>query len=569
LSLAKCVRVNVCQLPSVKFQRFPDAVSTLSDAGFRLTVELPSSLLVARPSLIITALHTVPSFELDRVGSGRKELVLRTSGSTDIFGEGIAELSVDGHQCFSRDFTATCDAGYHASGQRCKRVPAQALCASAKVHAAKAEHALAQFMAIGTSLHVALDRAAFDFCQLRLTPIFYATSAYAVGKGMNLETTGRFAVHGHCAQQPACKFDQFGPILLQCPSTHVEVGNRCRPKLNSGCPPGFAFEDDRCKRLPLVRLASTDAIYEQLHKVRDSSFKILNSTVNVDGDFVLNWTVTCPQEGWIECSPARGLLGPNNRVAIISTLLNATGKSDSSVTNTDLRGVITMQSAVPGHTHEHDLNGGFDGQTSRVELRVQVIADCYLTEEDVTLWVTGERTPIRPFGTSKAPQVLWKSLPLEVRVAAYDCERLEVLRPVSFEIWQSSSPGTKILLTRRRPEDNVYVAQLSAEFFDVGSATYTLLLSSPEGAVRILQFELEVTTTMLATFIVVGAIGTGLLALAIILFRLSRRHQGRLKSLFWSFLQYELLLAAELALEVWDITSTPGPRPRPRLRTHS
>jgi hypothetical protein len=237
---------------------------------------------------------------------------------------------------------------------------------------------------------------------------------------------------------------------------------------------------------------------------------------------------------------------------------DASGLNDTSIAGPYTATITVRSNMNSGRSEEFFMN-----QTNhlRMDVEVSIRAMANITEEDVRVETSSGSKPIRNTEDYVVP-----GESLLVYVYARDYERQNISRPdqqILLELVRdlcSDEDATKVLMMVHIGE-NIFRGEIPANWIAL-EGDYSLQLN---GTVRRLsKFHVKEIGCIFVIVAVSTAIALGILAVFLIV--LVYRHRDRARELITSFLQFEMLIFAELFFDVIDIV---GRNPSPAFTAKS
>ena len=435
-----------------------------------------------------------------------------------------------------------------------------------------------QSLLLGSALAVSspsVDQAYHSSCRVKLTPYMRTVSRRLQFK-FHLTSTGRFMLQGACpsasihASLQPCTYRRFENFVLACRTDQLQVGLQCEER-RSGCPNGFTLHLGRCFQIPLL-LALQSFSRDQsvvIEAPKSSRARMASTEILIQlakGDFDVSWEVACAPQGWLQCGQTTGRLSRKHNtggdsapsVATLPLLAMSRSYPDSTVA-AEPSAIIRFSARVLGS----DSNLSFSGQSEQMRVIMRVTAEPDLNRS--TLRVSSDADGnAHSFRVKELVYVTlrcddFEGLPIHrdqnvyVRVLSTLQGRRSLGDPPA-STDKSSNPAVRMLYDAMRQEHRVV---LPGKLFPYENR-YHLHISLGESASSASEErfqEIEVLESSNVQLAVGVFIACALVVLLLIMAFLVSKHPQHARRILFSFFKFELMLALDCGMEIWDFAS--------------
>jgi hypothetical protein len=580
LSRALCVRLEVCAVvTALNIMRQAVPNSTIADPLMSAQVQITESSLHSVPSLTIISSSSGVAQQL-QAGSRSVYMGVGTLLKVGVYD---TALIIGTQECVDAmpALDVVCSAGHAWDGRQCVRAHELSVCGKSAISLAyetrNSSFADASRALIGSALTFQLPEDHLRACDVQLVPVPKAAQSFPARTRAQLLRIGDYTLRGECRTRVPCIFSEYGRLRFVCPPTHRQVGRLCKPQENKTCSGSFVrlTNDDHspCKRLPLLTISTESSTYIVAQKTKDNQTQGTTLSAKlVSGDFDVDWAADCPDDvEWLECARSTGHLAPRSPVGEMTLRLITQGQPDYSC-GEDRKVKLPLLSQAKG------LPNGttYDGQKTLLPLTVRFISVPYLSEVDVSIFsistgLVRSRTKYARDSSSSATVcsrgscsasagafLLPWSNQVEIEIALYDSDRLPIKRPVGLLVTLPGEEGgvDNFVGFQQIEGSNVFSASLPNTWWAYGAVRYRIEIKtdSTESPVRL---EIEFETSTVVKVAIAATLGAGLVILVFVLVRMVLRAGDKTaaKKILLSFLQFELFLGLEVAVELWDVCS--------------
>jgi hypothetical protein len=537
--------------------------STIADSKVTAKVQIAESSLPYVPSMQLTSSSSEVAQELEEGSHG----VYMGIGQLVKVGTYDTAIMIGKKTCVNQmpELYVDCRAGFKWDGRRCVKARELSVCFKSNVslgyQTRESPFSAARSALIGSVLAFRLPEDRLQACMIQLVPVPKAAHSFPACTRAAILWTGKYSLRGKCDLRAPCSFSKFGELRFVCPPTHRQVGQRCERLVDRNCSGSFIRlegESDQspCKRLPLLTISTASSTYIVAQKMKGNGTQdALLSAKLVSGVFDVDWAADCPNDvQWLECVRSTGRLAPRSPVDEMTLRLNTKDQLDYSCTVGEDQNIkLPFSSRAKGLAS----NTTYDGQTALLPVTVRFVSIPYLEDADVSIFsistgLVKSRTKYTRDTTAGAFLLPWGDN-VEIEVRVYDLDRLPINRSVGLVV---TLPGgaDKYAAFQQTPGSNLFSASLPNEWWFAGADRYRIAITSSSTELPLL-FELDFQASTIVKVAIAATLSAGLVGLVFILGRMVLRAGDRTEArqILLSFLQFELLLGFDCALELWDL----------------
>jgi hypothetical protein len=461
-----------------------------------------------------------------------------------------------------------CSAGYEWNGRQCVRPQELSVCGKSAIsldyEARNSTFSDVRSALLGSNLTFYPPEDHLT-CVIQLVPVPKAAQSFRARTRARLLWTGNYSLHGECQTRVPCVFAELGELSFVCPPTHDQVGTRCVLRIDQNCSDSFVrLENDQaCKRLPLLTISTNSSAYIEAWKTLNGTQDTMLSAKLVSGDFPVEWNAECPDVEWLACAGSFGRVNRSTPENEMILHLITKGQHDYSChvggdLSGDLKTDVRFQSRAKGLPKEME----YQGRNASLPVTVRFMSVPYLQQTDVSIFtvsagLTTKRTRYTQDVTANAFLLPWGDR-VEIEVTVKDLDGLPIKRSVGLlaSLPGESDGANNYARFKQTEGSNVFSVSLPSEWWVYGAVRYRIEIKadSTESPVRL---EIEFVTSIIVKVAIAATLGAGLVALLIILARIVLRagDKTEVQKILLSFLQFELMLGLDVALELWDLCS--------------
>jgi hypothetical protein len=323
--------------------------------------------------------------------------------------------------------------------------------------------------------------------------------------------------------------------------------------MRQNCTDSFTLEAGQCKRKPLLALSSSSVLLVEVEKLdpSHSAASLMIDAKLTAGDFELKWAVVNVTDKWIDHTNGQGRISPRLPLNSANFTISARGLPDHSNGAGDLKTTLYFRSQL---SEQHDVVSGFEGHAAKLPLSVRVISRAHLTQKSLHLFSKSEGYFVASWmeyeidHAGKPTEIPWGN-EVMIKLHVTDIDGLPIKRQVDLFAGLTDNNQEKFKI---QDGTNEFTLVCPEAWWSYGPIGYRILIGADLGSPD-LVLEIQFTQSALVKVVVGAVILAGIVGLAGVLVRVSAKANDRneAKRLLLSFMQFELLLGFELALEFW------------------